>query len=124
MSSRGVKLEPAPSTIRLYRAVSPNELADIRASFAFRSIPGSMEGKWFAEELEHAIAWGNQLYPQNQPFHVVQADLPSDVADLTFRIAFLDRIGPARYADEVVLQVINQAVSAIMEVAMPSPGGP
>jgi hypothetical protein len=104
------------TTLRLFRAVSPQELADIRAFGSFRSIPGAMEGKWFAEVLDHAIEWGKLLYPQNQQYLVVRTDVPQDVADLMFRVAFLDRIGPARYADEVILQMQTQVFSAIIEV--------
>jgi hypothetical protein len=59
---------------------------------------------------------GESALPKSNAFHVVQTDVVQDVADLIFRIAFLDRIGPARYADEVILQMQNQAFSAIIEL--------
>lgn len=96
------------ATLSLYRAVSPLELADIRTVGRFRSVAGAMEGKWFAELLDDALAWGNQLYPKGDVFHVVRAFVPQDAADLMFRIPRLDQIGPARYADEEVLMMQDQ----------------
>jgi hypothetical protein len=47
--------------VDLYRAVSAQELADIASSGELRSVPSSMEGKWFAENLLDAAEWGRRL---------------------------------------------------------------
>jgi hypothetical protein len=108
--------------MQLYRAVSPQELADISNFAGFRAISASMEGKWFAESFTHAVVWGRALYRPDQPFNVVQVDLPEDIANLLFRIPLLDQIGPARYADEIALQLLNQGNLGIKEI--PLGGGP
>lgn len=48
--------------IRLFRAVSPAELADIGSCNGFRPITNSLEGKWFAESDRHARKWGVLLH--------------------------------------------------------------
>lgn len=109
----------ATNYFRLYRAVSPPELADILASGIFSSTLGALEGKWFAEEFDQVVIWGNLLYSDGRPFHVVYVDVPQDVADQMFRIAFLDRIGPARYADADLLVQVNQTNLGIVEQSVP-----
>ena len=109
--------------LRLYRAVSAAEFADIAACGGFRPCPNSLQGKWFAEMLEAARRWGESLYPGGL-FHVVQFDIPLDVADQMFRLASLDQIGPARYAEDGVLTLINQQHQGITEVPLTITGGP
>jgi hypothetical protein len=77
----------------LYRAVSPQELADVSSFGGFRPIPSSLQGKWF-----------------------VQLDVPQDVADSLFRLANLDQIGQARYAEGELLDAISQTNLGITEV--------
>jgi hypothetical protein len=97
------------ATIKLYRASSAAEWADIQAIDAFRCIPSSMQGHWFAESAADAARWGNLLYPGgNQPFVVVEVEVPTAAADLLFRLPKLDNIGPARFADDAELVIINQ----------------
>jgi hypothetical protein len=97
----------------LYRAVSPQELADIRQAPGFRPGPPSFQGKWFAEVAEHAAAWGRLFYRQTGlPFHIVVVDVPRNLADRLFRLPSLDNIGPARFADPTFLPLINQAGGA------------
>jgi len=55
--------------MKLYRAVSPQELADIRSYRGLRPIPSSLQGKWFAETPEHAAEWGRKLF-QPGSFHL------------------------------------------------------
>jgi hypothetical protein len=107
--------------ITLYRAVSPQELADIMNRGGFFPGPPSFQGKWFAESPEHAAAWG-QLFLAwtGGPCHIVEVELPLDVADQMFRLPNLDQIGPARFADLDLLPVLNQTNRGIREV----PGTP
>ena len=102
-------------TCSLFRAVSPEELADIGVVNGFRPIPRSLQGKWFAEAVADADTWGQRLFGQD-PFHVVQVDIPNDVADLMFRLPWLDRIGPARYAEGDVLAIINSSHQGIVKI--------
>ena len=109
--------------VKLYRAVSRAELADIQQKGGFEPGPPSYQGKWFAEALGDAAAWGQRLYGSAKNFHIAEMELPLAVADLLFRVDNLDRIGPARFADVDQLQLINSANLGIVEVAI-SPGGP
>jgi hypothetical protein len=109
--------------MKLYRAVSPQELADIHSYKGFRPIPSSLQGKWFAETPEHGAEWGRKLF-QPGPFHLLEAEIPQHLADQMFTISRLDRIGPARYADDGLLQAINQAKPSIGELPLTPAGYP
>ncbi len=110
--------------VKLYRAVSVWELADLKQRRQFRPLPSvsSMEGKWFAENPEHAREWGRRFY-QGEPFQVVEIEIPVQVADQLFRELNLDRIGPARYADQGQLTMINRTLSIIREFYWNPAGG-
>jgi hypothetical protein len=101
--------------LRLFRAVSPAELADIAGCGILRAGPNSLMGKWFAESAADASRWGQALYPQGG-FQVVQLDIPLDIADQMFCLKILDQIGPARYAEGVILALINLHHQGISEV--------
>lgn len=95
--------------IKLYRAVSEAELADILSYGMFRPCPSgcSMEGKWFAESLENALEWGKRFYASNK-FHVVIATVSLEVvAKMYPREENLDGIGKAIWADEEILDQIK-----------------
>lgn len=81
----------------LYRAVSMPELLDIQTSQAFRTMPGQMEGKWFAERVEEAVQWGRVLYGGH--FTIVRAHVPDSMADRLFRLPMINAIGPARFIE-------------------------
>src|SRR5262245_50960685 len=116
---------PTAGYFTLYRAVSPAELADIATYGGFRPIAGSMQGKWFAESAAHASVWGLSLSQFGAgAFHVVQTEVPQAVADQMFRVPLLDQIGPARYAEGDLLDLINQTNLGISEVPLTSGGGP
>jgi len=103
--------------MELCRAVSPQELADIQQWADFFPGPPSFQGKWFAEAPDHAAAWGRLLFQLSGTlFHVVAVDLPDPVANQMFRLPFLDRIGPARFADTGLLNLINQTNRGIREL--------
>jgi hypothetical protein len=72
----------------------------------FKAVPKSLEGKWFAENPEHAHKWG-KLFEGPGQYRVVIVDIPEDVANSLFRIKKLDKIGPARYAE---LDKLTQAI--------------
>lgn len=80
-------------------------------------------GKWFAETLDHARRWGRALY-QEAVFHVMQLEIPTDLADQMFRLPLLDQIGPARYAEGDLLTLVNQQHQGISESPLTISGGP
>jgi hypothetical protein len=107
MSSSTSPPNPA-GTIRLYRAVSSQELADIHGSGVLRPGPPSYQGKWLAESSQDAARWGRRFYRQSgTPFHIIEIEVQTQEADRWHRNPFLDRIGPARYADIVDLPAIR-----------------
>ena len=66
--------------IRLYRAVSPEEVDDIVKSGMFRPTVGSLEGKWFTTTPELAAQWGKRLWIMSKslgyspkPFTIIEA---------------------------------------------------
>ncbi|HEY3412969.1 MAG TPA: hypothetical protein VGM51_07925 [Armatimonadota bacterium] len=92
----------------LYRVVSKAELDDISRCAAFRTLPGQMEGKWFAESLEDARIWGARLGIAETT--IVCASVPDSMANSLFRLGLLDGIGPARFATEDDLPFLTPMV--------------
>lgn len=86
----------------LYRAVSPGELRQFAYEKRFRTVPDSVEGKYFAETPEHAIQWGKRFYKTGN-YKIIEVGIPPDVADRFWRWEELDKIGPARFADVTTL---------------------
>jgi len=83
--------------IRLYRAVSSEEVDDIVKSGMFRPTVGSLEGKWFTTTPELAAWWGKLLY-KRKPYWIVEAKVRQSVLSRMFYRDRLDSIGPAYYA--------------------------
>jgi len=96
-------------SVCLYRAISLAESEDISRCGRLRSVEGSLEGKWFAENRRDADAWGLLLYG-TAPFRVVWVLIPGRIAASFFRLSRLDNIGPARFAvsDSLESAVIDQ----------------
>ncbi len=76
---------PAPAaggTVTLYRAVGPNELADIGAFGGFRPDPREAtysydSGKLFATYAEDAAWWGqNLIASKGKVFTIVEVEIP------------------------------------------------
>lgn len=97
--------------MKLYRAVGAAEAADIRAIGRLRPGPPSFQGKWFAESVEQAAIWGHRLAKLDSRFEPVREVVTVEIADERFgelfHIPFLDRIGPARFADPEQLDMIQ-----------------
>ena len=83
--------------MRFYRAVSLDELADVRRSGVLRPGVMSCEGKHFACEREHAAQGGRSLYG-DQKYAVLGVEIPDAVAAGLVRWDRLDGIGPACFA--------------------------
>src|SRR5437870_5247343 len=111
-------------SIKLYRAVSVAERSDIQQFGGFRSIPSAMHGHWFAETASDAATWGQRLNQvSGQTFVVVEVEVPSAIADGFFRLTNLDNIGPARFADDAELGIINQTKIGSIQVMPAAPTG-
>ena len=84
--------------IELYRAVSTEELQDIKVFGQFRPHPNgrSMEAKWFLSSFEDAKKWGEVWYfaAENMDvFYIVKASISSDFAKKMFHARNIDYIG-------------------------------
>ena|GEM_PF-1228242 len=96
-SGSGTKIEPSAAAgdapNKGYRAVSDGELADIKETGGFRPEPNgkSMEDKWFSESREGAEKFTEKYDDLN---HVVEADVPKDVYDNSFKHPNIDGTGP------------------------------
>lgn len=88
--------------MRLNRSVSQAELDDLLANgLRFSAAPGSMEAKWFADDLTGARRWAVQweLW-DGATYSVVEVEVPDAVAMRFYRVPNLDQIADARCADE------------------------
>jgi len=90
----------------LYRAVSESEYQQLMRTGRFELGAGSLEGKFFAETLDHAVQWGDSLHGSNN-YRIISAELPTSTADSFLHWDRLDSIGPARYG---LLEQLTQAV--------------
>ena len=95
----------------LYRAVSRAESDDIRLCDAFRTLPGQMEGKWFAESPADARTWAERLGIAEPA--IVCVSVPDSIAGLLFRLESLDGVGPARYATSDHLPLLTPRHDAL-----------
>jgi hypothetical protein len=84
--------------VTLYRAVSEEEFQQLLRTGKFEIAPHALEGKFFAENPEHAIAWGEALEGAGQ-YRIVEVELTASVANELMRWTRLDDIGPVRYAN-------------------------
>jgi hypothetical protein len=98
MAQQAIPASPR-QLITLYRAVCDAEYDDFHRTGKLNVIPGSLEGKWFAELETDAASWGRLFFRHTGVPHdrIVQVKVARDVADGFFRIELLDGIGPARF---------------------------
>ncbi|MCL2779858.1 MAG: hypothetical protein FWD73_17845 [Polyangiaceae bacterium] len=75
---------------RLFRAVSPAELADIQATGGFRPSPTGLEGKYFSTTAEGAAQYARMAVSGfgDAPYTLVETTMPSGTAPLA---PFVDR---------------------------------
>ncbi|MFN4033429.1 MAG: hypothetical protein ACK4ME_07375 [Fimbriimonadales bacterium] len=102
----------ADEWVRLYRAVSMEELEDIMKTGKLRQHPQgfSMEGKWFATTVEHATRWGKNLWrlsAHKQPYSIIEVRVPHSILTRMFYRERLDMIGSAYFAPEYLLPHIQ-----------------
>ena len=86
----------------LYRCMSEAELQDLLSTGVFRSVPGSLEGKWLATTIADAAEWGGRFIHATGVPHdrIVEADLADAVVRQAYFVQRLDGIGPAYFVDE------------------------
>jgi len=83
-------------TTQLYRAVSREEFEQLMRTGKFEASPNALEGKFFAESTQNAARWGEALEGAGK-YHIVEIELPINVAPTLMRWERLNGIGPARY---------------------------
>jgi hypothetical protein len=93
--------------VKLYRAVSEEEFAQVLRTGRFSSAPGSMEGKFFAERLEDARMWGERFESFGQ-FRMLEVEMELMVVQAMRYWPRLDGIGPAWLA---TIELANRAVA-------------
>lgn len=66
----------------------------------FRTVPHSVEGKWFAETEADAAAWGTAFARFSLIAHdrIVMIEVEAALAENFFHVEKLDNIGPAHFA--------------------------
>jgi RHS repeat-associated protein len=119
-SARGTAKETAEELTTLYRAVNPDELADIQAKRAFQNL-GSAEGKYFTTSGEAASSYAKQAV---EGF----GDAPYTLVQTQVRKSVLDGLVPATVDRGIPAYVIPNSrlpglVPKIMD-SMPLPGVP
>ena len=100
--------------MKLYRAVCEVECQQVLRTRRLAIIAESMEGKWFAETIEDARAWGIWFYGITGVKHdrIVEFEISDSSAIRLFRLARLDNIGPARFApvEELMLLTFEKVI--------------
>jgi hypothetical protein len=73
--------------MRLYRAVSQEELDDIASFGGFRPGPGQMETKLFATSVEDAAFFAREILFQldHKPCTIVEITIPQELGNRLFR---------------------------------------
>lgn len=101
------------STTKLYRALDEIEYHQLIQTYRFNVVDYSVEGKYFAECVEHALIWGDAFYGLGN-YRVIEIQFPSQIADQFYRWEFLDGIGPARFAEIQQLQHVDFIVRGVL----------
>ena len=95
--------------VKLYRAVSEAEFQQLMSTGRFESVPGSLEGKWFAETAAAARQWADWFSRVSGVAHerIIEIEIEREIADRFVRYPNLDRCGPASFAE---LEQLNRAI--------------
>jgi len=72
-------LRALPGSTRIYRAVSPAELASIRQTRRFSTLPGAYEGKQFGLALRETRNFANLQFNQGLYTRIVSVRVPNNV---------------------------------------------
>lgn len=95
--------------------MSIDEFQDLLLTRTFRISSNSLEGKFFAETLEAARAWGNILNASGN-FQIISVELDESVSEILEVFLNLDGIGTAYYVANDNLETFNSLILSITEV--------
>ncbi len=81
-----------------FRSMCRDEFFDIR-DFGWRASKNGMPGKWFADNFDHAVEFGQKMgHGSDIKFYVVEVDIPDNIVDNAYRVSGkYDNIGAASY---------------------------
>ena len=111
MACEEAGLRTMPRT--LYRVMSDAEYRDLRRTNRFRRGPNSFQdGKWFAESLADARAWGRQFEAfDGIPYHsIVSVRVSNSMYERQHRQIQLDGVGPAVFLSHLTLNTLKYVV--------------
>jgi len=100
-------------TTTLFRAVSPEEYAQLMKTGKFAEGTNSLGGKFFAESAADAAKWGDVFTKGQGGYRVISATVPDSAASQFMRWKSLDAIGPARYAELEQLNVPGLTIGTV-----------
>lgn len=96
---------PETDNVLLYRAVSWAEFDEVTRTGVFSVRESTVEGKYFAESFDAAVAWG-AAFQSLEGFRILVVEFDASTVDEMLHWPRLDGIGPARFAP---LEVANKA---------------
>lgn len=87
-------------TVTLYRVMCDAEFVQLVVTRRFLIGTGNVEGKFFAETIEDAEAWGRWFHARTGVVHdrIVAVQLSREQINGMCRFPMLDGIGPAVFA--------------------------
>ncbi len=97
---------------RIFRAVEPDELADLVGSGQYRNIPGIGDGKYFFPTKQQADAFDEMMVKRNMggPFCTTSGCIPSNLLRQVERITPAGE-GAAYYVPESMLPYIDDIIT-------------
>jgi len=95
----GAEAASSGGATTLFRAVSPEEYAQLMKTGQFAEGTNSLGGKFFAESAADAAKWGDAFTKGQGGYRIISATMPDSAASSFMRWESLDAIGPARYAE-------------------------
>ena len=79
-----------------HRSMSIDEYFNTIAN-GWGGVSGTMKAKWFADNFDHAIIWGQRMgHGSHNKFYILSIHMPDHVTPLTIAPGRFDEIGPAR----------------------------
>ena len=111
--------------VTLFRAMSLEELGNLRNTGQWSAPPGKMEEKWFAESLDCARLFGDSLHKHT--YAIVKIKVPKslltklEASGALYSMDRLDGIGPAKSISANALNENNIKKSKTVEIR--TPGG-
>ena len=82
--------------MRVYRAVSLEEYADLQTMGRFRPGVNSLLGKWFADSYDGVLLHAKAHYPDGRS-RIVATDIPDHRLPELYRVSNLDGLSDSSY---------------------------